>query len=93
LGLLAFLLLVSITLVFCAELNVVRVDGLHPRALLAPFTDDVDLTSADRETYTLRAKAERAKGFQHVNVTFDATADEPLTFKPPRRSWHVRSHD
>src|SRR5262245_6635970 len=48
LGLIAFLYLVSVTLVFCAEMNVVRVDRLHPRALLTPFTDDVELTSADR---------------------------------------------
>lgn len=75
LGLLAFLYLVSITLVMCAEINVVRVDQLYPRALLTPFTDDVDLTSADRRTYTRRAKAERAKGFQKVSVRFDAERD------------------
>jgi hypothetical protein len=61
----------SVSLVVCAEVNVVRVDRLHPRALLTPFTDNVDLTPADRKTYTQRAKAERAKGFQHVRVTFD----------------------
>jgi YihY family inner membrane protein len=71
LGLLAFLFLISVSLVVCAEINVVRVDKLHPRALLTPFTDNVDLTPADRKTYTRRAKAERAKGFQHVRVTFD----------------------
>ncbi len=71
LGLIAFLFLVSVTLVFCAEINVVRVDGLHPRALLTPFTDDVELTPADRRTYTGRAKAERVKGFQRVSVRFD----------------------
>jgi YihY family inner membrane protein len=71
LGLLAFLYLISVSLVVCAEVNVVRVDRLHPRALLTPFTDNVDLTPADRKTYTQRAKAERAKGFQHVRVTFD----------------------
>lgn len=71
LGLLAFLLLVSSTLVMCAELNVVLVERLHPRALLTPFTDDVDLTPADRRTYAKKAKAERVKGFQHVSVRFD----------------------
>ncbi|MEO3758933.1 YihY/virulence factor BrkB family protein [Mycobacterium sp. B14F4] len=75
LGLLAFLYLVSVTLVLCAELNVVRVDKLYPRALLTPFTDDVDLTSADRKTYTRRAKAERVKGFQRVSVRFDEPRD------------------
>lgn len=72
LGLLAFLFLISVSLVMCAEINVVRVDRLHPRALLTPFTDDVELTPADRRTYTSKAKAERAKAFQHVDVSFDA---------------------
>lgn len=72
LGLLAFLFLISVSLVMCAEVNVVRVDRLHPRALLTPFTDDVELTPADRRTYTSKAKAERAKAFQHVDVSFDA---------------------
>lgn len=71
LGMLAFLYLISVTLVMCAEINVVRVDRLHPRSLLTPFTDDVELTSADRRTYTRRAKAERLKGFQRVHVHFD----------------------
>jgi membrane protein len=71
LGLLAFLYLISTTLLICAEINVVRVDRLHPRALLTPFTDNVDLTAADRELYAKQAKAQRAKGFQRVEVTFD----------------------
>jgi membrane protein len=71
LGMLAFLFLVSVTLVLCAEINVVRVDRLHPRALLTQFTDNVELTRADRKTYARRAKAERAKESQHVRVTFD----------------------
>jgi membrane protein len=74
LGLLAFLFLISVSLVICAEINVVRVDRLHPRALLTPFTDDVELTPADRRTYTGKAKAERAKGFQRVDVSFDAVS-------------------
>ena len=78
LGLLAFLYLISTTLVLCAEINVVRVNQLYPRALLTPFTDNVELTEADRQTYTGRAKAERAKGFQRVNVRFDGHgADSP----------------
>ena len=75
LGLLAFLYLVSTSLVMCAEVNVVRVKRLYPRSLLTPFTDNVELTRADRQTYTGRAKAERAKGFQHVRVTFDEPDD------------------
>ena len=59
----------------CAQINVVLVDGLYPRALLTPFTDAVDLTSADRRTYTGKAKAERVKGFQRVSVRFDKGRD------------------
>jgi membrane protein len=70
LGLLAFLYLVAVTLVLTAELNAVRVNRLYPRALLTPFTDDVDLTPGDRRTYTGLAKAQQAKGFQQVKVSF-----------------------
>jgi YihY family inner membrane protein len=70
LGLLAFLYLISMALVLCAEINVVLVERLYPRALLTPFTDDVDLTQADRKTYTKKAKAERVKASQRVSVRF-----------------------
>ncbi len=75
LGMLAFLFLVSSTLVLCAEINVVLVEQLYPRALLTPFTDDVDLTPADRKTYARKAKAERVKGFQRVSVRFGDAAE------------------
>lgn len=71
LGLLAFLYLVGTSLLVCAEINAVRVDRLHPRALLTPFTDNVDLTAADRRMYAGQAEAQQAKGFQRVNVSFD----------------------
>jgi membrane protein len=71
LGLLAFLYLAAVAVVLCVEVNVVRVDRLYPRALLTPFTDDVDLTRADRSSYTALAKAQRTKGFETVHVTFD----------------------
>lgn len=70
LGLLAFLYLASFVVVLCVEINVVRADGLHPRALLTPFTDNVSLTPADRRAYTEQAQAERTKGFEDVDVTF-----------------------
>ena len=35
------------------------------------YTDNVELTRADRKTYTGQAKAQRAKGFQRIDVTFD----------------------
>ena len=49
----------------------VRVKHLWPRALLTPFTDDVDLTHGDRRTYADAAEAQRAKGFENVDVSFD----------------------
>ncbi len=79
LGLLVFLYLVSVTLVLCAEINVVLVDRLHPRALLTLFTDNAELTSADRRIYTKRAKAERVKGFQRVTVRFGDRDDKTTT--------------
>ncbi|MCV7091937.1 YihY/virulence factor BrkB family protein [Mycobacterium interjectum] len=88
LGLLAFLFLVSSTLVLCAEINVVLVERLYPRALLTPFVESADLTEADRKTYAKRAKAERVKGFQRVSVRFhDLTrkATDPQTPTIPSR--------
>ena len=54
-----------------AELNVVRERKLYPRALLTPFTDDVELTPADRRAYRSYARARRHKGFEKVEVSFD----------------------
>jgi hypothetical protein len=45
--------------------------------LLTPFTDDVNLTPADRKTYTRKAKAERVKGFQRVSVKFNDSDRKP----------------
>lgn len=75
LGLLAFLYLASIITVLCIEINVVRVDRLYPRALLTPFTDDVQLTRGDRKAYRGQAKAQRAKGFERVDVSFDGKSE------------------
>lgn len=70
LGLLAYFYLAAVAVVLTAEINVVRVHRLYPRALLTPFTDDVDLTRGDRKAYSRQAKAQRAKGFEQVEVTF-----------------------
>ena len=70
LGLLAFLYVTSVSIVMCIEINVVRVDRLFPRALLAPFTDDVELTEGDKLTYTGQAEAQRSKPFEDIDVTF-----------------------
>ena len=76
LGLLGWIYVGAIGVVVSAEINVVRAKGLYPRALMTPFTDNVDLTAADRHTYTDAAIAQRAKGFENVEVTFDHDGQE-----------------
>jgi YihY family inner membrane protein len=71
LGLLAYLFLTALVVLFCVQVNVVRVNRMHPRALLTPFTDNVDLTPGDRRTYSWLAKAQRSKGFEQIDVDFD----------------------
>jgi membrane protein len=75
LGLIAFLYLAAVIVVLCVEANVVRVDRLHPRSLLTPFTDNVILTAGDRQAYTDQATAQASKGFQTVVVDFDQEAE------------------
>lgn len=70
LGLLAFLYLAGIVVVLCVEVNVVRVKGLYPRALLTPFVDDVDLTPGDQKAYRGQARAQAAKTTEQIDVTF-----------------------
>jgi YihY family inner membrane protein len=76
LGLLAFFYLASIAFVLCIEVNVVRVDRLHPRSLLTPFTDNVELTRGDEKVYTEAARSQSAKGFERVEVRFDPSPRE-----------------
>jgi membrane protein len=83
LGMLAFLYLSATAVLLCVEINVVRVGHMHPRSLLTPFTDNVILTTGDRRAYSRQAKAQRSKGFQHVNVKFDPPSRERED-PPPR---------
>jgi membrane protein len=76
LGLLAFLYLAAVLLVFCVEMNVVRVERLYPRSLLTPFTDDVVLTSGDRQAYSDQAETQRMKGFEDIDVHFDQSGEQ-----------------
>jgi len=71
LGLIAFLYLAAVVMVVCVEANVVRVQRLYPRALLTPVTDDVELTEGDERVYAAKARAERTKGFEEIDVRFD----------------------
>jgi membrane protein len=75
LGLLAFIYLSSFLVVFSIEINTVRVKRLYPRSLMTPFTDNVELTEGDRRVYTHAAEAQRHKGFQQVDVSFDESRE------------------
>lgn len=70
-GLLAWLYVQAVIVVFCAEINVVWARRLWPRNLLTPFVEDVTLTPADRASYRSYADAERYKPSEQVHSTFD----------------------
>lgn len=74
LGLVALLYVAAVMAMLGIQINVVLAKRLYPRALLTPFTDNVDLTEADRRVYTEYAKAQRHKGFEKVTVTFEPPA-------------------
>lgn len=78
LGLLAFIYLASLLMVFSIEINTVWVKRLYPRSLLTPFTDNVELTEGDRRVYTHAAEAQRHKGFQQVDVSFERTDEDAV---------------
>jgi membrane protein len=70
LGLIGFLWIGAVMAVLATEVNVVLARRLWPRALLTPFTDNVDLTDADRRAYASYAAMQRHKGFEKVSVTW-----------------------
>jgi YihY family inner membrane protein len=75
LGLVALLYMASVMAMLGLETNAVLGKHLYPRALLTPFTDDVELTDADRRVYREYARAQRHKGFEQIRVTFNEPAD------------------
>lgn len=77
LGLITWITVQAMVVVFCAEIDVVRTRRLWPRALLTPFTDNVDLTRGDREAYTGYATAQQHKGFETVEVSFEQPPRDP----------------
>jgi YihY family inner membrane protein len=81
LGLLAFLYLTSLVVVLAVQVNVVRVEKLHPRSLLAPFTDDTPLTEGDKEAYADQARAQRMKSQEDIDVRFDSDGRSEGTTK------------
>ena len=76
LGLIGWIYLEALVVVLAVEYNAVRAYRLYPRSLLTPFTDNVVLTRADQAAYTSQARAQRAKGFESIEVNFDHDKDE-----------------
>ncbi|PKH37404.1 Uncharacterized membrane protein, BrkB/YihY/UPF0761 family (not an RNase) [Nocardioides alpinus] len=77
LGLIGFLWIGAVMAVLAMEVNVVLSRRLWPRALLTPFTDNVELTDADRRAYASYARMQRHKGFEKVSVTWQEPEPEP----------------
>ncbi len=71
----------ALVVILAAEINVVQHRPLYPRALLTPFTDDVDLTESDVRAYTGYARSEGYKGFQRVEASFGRSG-EPGSARP-----------
>ncbi len=93
LGLLAWIFFAAVGVVIGSEINVVRAKRLYPRALLTPFTDNVDLTDADRRAYLAAVSAQQFKGFQSVKVHYEddgqqATARRTLARSPDEPDEH-----
>jgi membrane protein len=76
LGLAAFVYIASVLAMIGLEVHVVLTKRLYPRALLTPFTDAVELTEADKRVYREYAQAQRHKGFEQVQVTFEDQPDD-----------------
>jgi membrane protein len=70
LGLLAWIFVAALGVVIGSELNAVLAKRLYPRALLTPFTDNVNLTEADLRAYDDAVSAQQFKGFQSVTVAY-----------------------
>lgn len=83
LGLMAFLFLAASALVLSVEINVVLAKRLYPRALLTPFTDNVDLTSGDQRAYADAARAQQSKGFETIEVGFANDGQNASAHKSP----------
>jgi membrane protein len=71
LGLIAWIYLEALIIVLAAELNVVLAERLWPRSLLTPFVEDVELTGADRRSYTSYANTQQYKESESITVEFD----------------------
>jgi YihY family inner membrane protein len=81
LGLVGWLYVASEVTVYCAEINVVLLRRLWPRAIVQP-----PLTEADRASMALQALQNQRRPEQHVEVTFDDRPDDagPSIWTPER---------
>jgi YihY family inner membrane protein len=86
LGLLAWIYLQSLVIVLAAEVNVVRTDGLWPRAVLALTTHDdpAVLTDADRRSYRNYAQTQRFKRYERIEVDIPTRRGDERTGPVPR---------
>ncbi len=71
LGLITWIYLGAVTVLLCAEINVVRAGKFWPCSLLTPFTDNVQLTAGDRRAYASYPATEQHKESLNVEVDFD----------------------
>lgn len=93
LGLMILLYVGAIMGVLGIEVNVVLARRLWPRALLTPFTDQVDLTEADRRAYAMYAQMQRHKGFQTVAVRFEGRdGDTHAIVLDPKTEEIIKQH-
>ncbi len=86
LGLIAWIYVGATIVVFGVQINVVKAHRLYPRALLTPFTDNVDLTKADQQAYSDYAEATRSKDFQSVDVSFEHDGQYATAKRQARQS-------
>ena len=84
-GLFAFFHLAALGTILFAEADVVRANNLYPRALLTPFTDNVDLTDGDRRAYAQQARIGRFKQYQQIDVDFERVDPPPTDPSESRR--------
>ena len=49
-----------------------------PAGPLTPFTDNVELTPGDQQAYSGQAEAQRMKGFQAIDVTYDNAGPDEI---------------
>jgi len=71
LGLIAWIYLGAVTVLLCAEINVVRAGKFWPRSLMTPFNENTELTAGDRRAYASYPATEQHKESQNVDVDFD----------------------